>query len=132
MKPNRLWLPPLLWAVGIFGLSSLSFAPSEGPGFFQRYELDKVVHFFLYAGLGGLLAQALHRGHALRLPTALGLAILLTSAYGVSDEWHQSFVPGRHSSVGDWAADTAGALVAAGVYYWYESRTSREKDRGAP
>jgi len=32
--------------------------------------------------------------------------------YGVSDEWHQSFVPGRSVSVWDWAADTSGAALA--------------------
>ena len=38
--------------------------------------------------------------------------IVVASAYGVTDEWHQTFVPGRSSTVSDWVADTLGALVS--------------------
>jgi VanZ family protein len=38
------------------------------------------------------------------------------SLYGISDEFHQSFVPGRTPDPVDWATDTAGAGVAlAGI-----------------
>jgi VanZ family protein len=43
------------------------------------------------------------------------LAMLLAVVYGVSDEWHQSFVPGRMADAADVAADAAGAVVAAGL-----------------
>jgi VanZ family protein len=46
-------------------------------------------------------------------------------AFGVGDEWHQSFVPGRSSEWGDWVADTAGAALAIGLYAgwpWYRDR----------
>jgi VanZ family protein len=39
----------------------------------------------------------------------------LSSLYGISDELHQSFVPGRTPDVHDWIADTWGAAVAIGV-----------------
>ena len=38
-------------------------------------------------------------------------ALLLASAYAVTDEFHQTFVPGRHGTPVDWAIDTAGALL---------------------
>ena len=40
------------------------------------------------------------------------LALLLTVLYAASDEWHQSFVPGRHPSLLDVGIDAAGALLA--------------------
>jgi VanZ family protein len=40
--------------------------------------------------------------------------VLFCSLIGVSDEWHQSFVPGRSGNdVWDWTADTIGGLLAA-------------------
>jgi VanZ family protein len=125
------WTPPVLWAVLIFLLSSISFepAPEEQPGFLERYHLDKSVHILLFGALTGLLLRTLRSSTALRLPTAVLLAILITSAYGASDEWHQSFVPGRDASVADWFADSCGAIIAAVAYCRYESRTSTKTNR---
>jgi hypothetical protein len=50
------------------------------------------------------------------------LAVLIVSAFGATDEWHQSFVPGRDCDVFDWLADTAGAALAVTLYVkwtWY-------------
>jgi hypothetical protein len=50
------------------------------------------------------------------------LAVLIVSAFGVTDEWHQSFVPGRSCDVFDWLADTLGAALAVTLYVkwtWY-------------
>ncbi len=128
MSPRQklfIWLPVILWATMIFCLSSLSFETSpEMPGFLERYRLDKPVHLVLFGTLSWLLLQATRRGGTLRLPAAAVLAIFVTSAYGASDEWHQTFVPGRYASVADWAADTAGAVIAAIIYRRYESRPS--------
>jgi VanZ family protein len=40
------------------------------------------------------------------------VSLVLSSLYGVSDEFHQSFVPGRTPDVHDWMADTWGAAMA--------------------
>jgi VanZ family protein len=40
------------------------------------------------------------------------LSIAFCSLYGLSDEWHQSFVVGRESDFADWVADTSGAALA--------------------
>jgi VanZ family protein len=71
---------------------------------------DKVVHFAVY-GLFATLLCRLGRGWRAAI-----LAVLVASAFGATDEWHQSFVPGRDSDVMDWLADTAGALAAVTVY----------------
>ena len=46
---------------------------------------------------------------------AVLLAIVVAGACGVSDEWHQAFVPLRSSDVLDWVADTVGSILGAGV-----------------
>jgi len=44
------------------------------------------------------------------------LAVLIVSVFGVTGEWHQSFVPGRSGEVFDWLADTTGAALAVTLY----------------
>jgi VanZ family protein len=98
------------WAAAIFWASS---QPSPFP--FLKHELfshDKLLHAGAYAVLGGLAAGALARG---RLATVRGVvaAALLATAYGATDEWHQSHVPGRDADLADLAADAAGAIAGA-------------------
>ena len=44
---------------------------------------------------------------------ARSLAVALAIAYAVTDEYHQTFVHGRHGSPVDWAIDSAGAALTA-------------------
>ncbi|SHE23773.1 hypothetical protein BPUTEOMOX_1817 [methanotrophic endosymbiont of Bathymodiolus puteoserpentis (Logatchev)] len=46
-------------------------------------------------------------------------SLIFTSLYGASDEWHQSFVPGRMSDTQDWLADTLGGVLFLSIYYYY-------------
>ena len=73
---------------------------------------DKVLHAGAYGVLAGLSLRAFHGGlgRLARLPTVL--ALLLTIAYGMLDEIHQSHVVGRDASVLDWLADVAGAGIS--------------------
>jgi VanZ family protein len=101
------WLPAVAWAAVIYWFSSLSTLPVP-----QLDGLDKVEHFTAY----GLLAYLSARGCAAsRLPPAWGL--VLACLYGVSDELHQAFVPGRSADVFDWMADAAGAAAALYLYH---------------
>jgi len=43
------------------------------------------------------------------------LALALTVGYAISDEWHQTFVPGRHGQWFDVGVDALGALLAMGL-----------------
>jgi VanZ family protein len=99
----------LLWPLLIAGL--IFFASSrETVAAPPVVNIDKAGHFLVY----GLLATLLCRlGTGWR---AAGWALLAASAYGVSDELHQLFVPGRSCSLADWIADTVGAAVAVGLY----------------
>jgi VanZ family protein len=74
---------------------------------------DKVMHFGAYFILASLLAHAIYPGSHKR---RFALALLIASLYGVSDEIHQIFVPGRDASIFDWLADSIGAWVGAFLY----------------
>ncbi len=52
-------------------------------------------------------------------------AVIFTSIYGISDEWHQYFVPGRSADVYDWIADTIGAIIAVSNIYLLKLLTHR-------
>jgi VanZ family protein len=120
------WLPALLWALTIFVLSSMSKPPEvpqpKIPGF------DKAEHFAAYAILGALVFLALQRAHKLCIRRALLLAVLITSAYGATDEFHQRYVPNRACDVWDWTADTLGGVFAA-LACVYESHRSQQTNR---
>ncbi len=107
------WLPAIGWATVIFVLSAQPKLPSPaGLG-------DKQAHVLAYALLAVLVLVGLAGGRVARVSRqAIGGAFVIAVLYGVSDEFHQSFVPGRTPDVGDVVADAAGAaigLVAAGA-----------------
>jgi VanZ family protein len=69
---------------------------------------DKLLHVLEYAGIGVMALRAFHGGLARprRGPTLAAAATVVL--WAVSDELHQSFVPGRDASVADVVADVAG------------------------
>ena len=75
---------------------------------------DKAAHFAVFVVGAALLALALRwwtTWPPLRIAVVTVVAI---SAYGATDEWHQLYTPGRSGAdVGDWIADTLGAIAAA-------------------
>ena len=82
---------------------------------------DKLHHTAAYAVMA-FLAWRSFRHRINNKPIILALVTLgFCSLYGVSDEWHQSFVVGRYSSVGDWIADTLGAAIACVALLKYSS-----------
>ncbi len=77
---------------------------------------DKSSHSLAYTGLGVLIVRALAGG--LPAPVTLRIALLavvLTTAYGASDEVHQMFVPGRSAELYDLYADAIGGAIGAFV-----------------
>jgi VanZ family protein len=106
-----LWLPAVLYMMVIFIVSSMSDL-GEPPGGVS----DKSLHLLSYAVLGVLLIVPLAKAALSRVTWRRALvAIALATLYGVSDEFHQSFVPGRSPELLDVAADAAGATLGVGV-----------------
>lgn len=60
------------------------------------------------------------------------LALVFASLYGASDEWHQSFVPGRSADVWDWVADTLGAMLAMGIWLAWPAAAHTVKSSPTP
>jgi len=115
-----LWTPPLAYMGYIFYLSS----ESDPLPALTAVVWDKALHATGYAALGVLLGSAFAGERWSR--TAIWLSsLLLASAYGASDEFHQSFVVGRDADVHDWIADSLGALVGAGAFAWFLDVWSR-------
>lgn len=72
---------------------------------------DKLMHMCAYILLSFLFYISLRESGINKY--IFITAFILTVIYGISDEVHQSFVPGRDSSIGDVIADSTGAFVGA-------------------
>jgi VanZ family protein len=103
------WAPPLILMVVIFVLSAqpnlhtdLGIADTVG---------RKLVHFAEYALLTVLWWRAVRT--RMDAGRAILVAVVLSSLYAATDEFHQTFVEGRSGNPFDWAIDTAGAATAA-------------------
>ncbi|MBN2846869.1 MAG: VanZ family protein [Coriobacteriia bacterium] len=109
-RPTVAWAAAsVAWMAVIFGLSSLS--GSAVP----LGEFASPGHFVLYATLGGLYFLTLRT--VMTRPSARVVAVVLASLYGLTDEFHQAFVPGRMPDPADWLVDTAGAVVGVLVVH---------------
>jgi VanZ family protein len=93
------WLPIVVWAALIFALSSI---PSLGTGLGTWDTiLRKCAHVTEYAVLAFLLRRALST------PWAFAAAV----GYAVTDEFHQTFVRGRHGAPRDVLIDSIGIVI---------------------
>lgn len=125
MKFLKFWFPPLAYSAMIFYVSSL---PSVKIPLDFGYA-DKLVHVLEYLPLGFLWARAFGLGGGILLRRKIfGLAVVLTFLYGLSDEYHQSLVPGRDAAVFDALADTLGGILGAWGYFYVRDRKTARKE----
>jgi len=108
------WLPVVGLCLTIF-IQSCFASPDLGPAFPFK---DKFLHLAAY----GVLAALFYRACQLTWPDRLAPALLITisvifaTLYGVSDEFHQSFVNARQADGADVLADFVGSIVGAVGY----------------
>jgi len=109
LQRAAVWLPPFLM-MGVIFFFSAQPSLDSGLGILDSVG-RKLVHFAEYGLLcylwWRLLCTSMDSGRA-----AL-LAFCLSSLYAVTDEFHQTYVEGRHGTPLDWAIDSAGAAVVA-------------------
>ena len=123
------WLPPLAWMALIFVLSAQPDLPGA-PGPWLDTLLKKTGHALSYGLLAWLYWRALRQRFqataTLRVVSA-GLAV----AYALSDEYHQTFVPGRNGRLSDVVVDGVGASAAMWLDCWLARRRALARQKPA-
>lgn len=115
------WLPALILMAAIFTFSSM---PASRLPFFGDLDFlfKKSGHAIGYAMLGlayyYALPPRLHAGYR------WGVALLMAVLFALSDEYHQSFVAGRTSTLRDVGIDSVSAAVALTIGAFYSSNSS--------
>lgn len=113
-KSVSLKMVPMLLVMGtIFYLSHQSF--SDSPPLFPGF--DKLAHFTIYGVLGMTILFAQSEKTRNNALNSGFWVMLVATLYGISDEIHQSFVPGRQPDVFDVLADSFGAFTVSLLWY---------------
>lgn len=81
-----------------------------GDNVFTDFIVRKAAHCLEFTGLSFLFNLSLY---VTKNKASFVFAVMLTSIYAATDEFHQLFVEGRSCQITDWAIDTAGAILGA-------------------
>lgn len=114
------WLPVLLWMGVIFWGSSIGSVPKAG-GVVIDAIVHRSAHVLEFAVLGWLLLRAVSAGRAITRRD-IAITLIVVTLYGISDELHQRFTPGRSSELSAVLFDAAGGLIGAWAWRWWASR----------
>jgi VanZ family protein len=117
------WLPPFLLMGAIYYLSAQPDLNS-GLGIVDLIG-RKFVHAALYALLWFLWWRLLRT--AVTEERAAAAAFAVAVGYAATDEYHQTFIQGRHGAVQDVAIDAAGAALAIAAWLVLRRRTRRQE-----
>lgn len=119
------FIPVLLSMMLIF---YASHQPGESINLIDIPNVDKLLHSLVYAVLAYSALIAVSPAIRIRNVKTVGiLVVMFCLVYGVTDEYHQSFIPGRSSSIWDMLADTLGAGLA--VISWFRYIEQRLIDK---
>jgi VanZ family protein len=117
------WAPVLAYAALIYYLSSLSDPEYYAPILLKQLS-DKVIHAVEYGIFGILCYRAFRYAAGARAArSAVLLAIVASTLYGVTDELHQVFVPLRQPDGWDLLMDLLGATAGAWSWHWTSERS---------
>lgn len=108
------WWPTIVWAAVIFGFSSKPTLVTSQI-YWQDLVIKKAAHLFEYAVLAVLLYRSLKHTTKLNKTYLLLFTITITALYALTDEFHQSFTPGREPRLRDVIIDIVGAVSGLGL-----------------
>ncbi len=108
-----LWLPVVVWAALIYHLSGIPYLRFV-PGHWD-YIIRKFGHAGVFAVLARLLARAWTGTTFWSWKRIFWVSLVMTILYACTDEYHQSFTPGRVPAAHDIAIDSLGAWAALGL-----------------
>lgn len=108
-KLVNLWLPAVIWASVIFTFSSFSTVKTTD-FFIGDFLLKKTAHIMEYGIFATLVYRALVNSK-IEKKKAMWYAVIVALLYGISDEFHQSFIYGRTATLRDVLIDTTGAII---------------------
>jgi len=113
----RYYIPVLLWMGVIFSFSEFPTKQAGGI-YWVDFIIKKTAHVVEY-GILTILSYRAFLSKNVKHRNAALWAILISVLYGVSDEFHQGFTPGREPHIRDVFFDTIGSLLAIyGVWNW--------------
>ena len=103
-------LPAIIIAVTIFILSN---GPQPGlPNLGIVWE-DKLLHLTSYFIFGlALILFMIANFQSMSVRKIALITIIIGAFYGLSDEIHQNYIPGRHCDLFDWIADLIGVIIS--------------------
>jgi VanZ family protein len=106
--------------VYIFNLAGINLDSALGN--LSTFIVRKAAHFTEYLILGLLTYNALREN--VKFNKSLILAVIIVFLYASSDEFHQSFIPGRGPAFRDVLIDTSGGLTGImGVYICHHRKS---------
>ncbi len=118
---------PAAVAMGVIFLLSHQPGDRFDPYLFRW--ADKLAHLVVYAALAFTLIYAFPKHYRCSEKYMVAaVSLLLCLLYGISDEFHQSFIPGRYPSITDIVADVFGAALACMFWLWM----NRTEHAGSP
>lgn len=127
----RYQLPAIVWALFIFVASSV---PSTRIPLVLFKYFDKPIHILIFGILGVLVYRALEpdpQRNRFALKTAL-ITFGIVISYGVLDEFHQGYTPGRSVDLYDLMADAVGGILAVlFIYFWRRRKKISDTLEGA-
>ena len=111
-------LPSLFVAIAIFFVSNIPGEEVDIPRSLQPIRLDFIYHIAVYF----ILATSICFAIKARLVGAHLIVILVTFTYGISDELHQIYVPGRSPAITDVMFDLSGIILGVSAWNIYNRR----------
>jgi len=117
MHPFVRFTPVIIIMGGIF---FLSHQPGDVFGPYAFDWADKIAHLLVYSLLCvSLIYSFSPQVRSRKRKTVIIVSLLVCLFYGISDEFHQSFIPGRFPSMSDIAADVAGGVLVSLLWFYF-------------